>query len=92
LAAALLCSALSASAFAERRVDMDETRIHGDQAMPKMMYVVPWKRSQLPDLTQPRPQDAFRGTLTPVRPKRFRQRVRYYRARTHQAPHGHRQP
>lgn len=86
LAAALLYSALSASALAERRVDMNETKIHGDQAMPKMMYVVPWKRSQLPDLTKPRPQDVFRDTLEPLVPERFHQRVEYYRARRHKAP------
>lgn len=89
LCAAVICAGTAGAGGQDRakkrQIDMDEMKVHGDRALPRMMYVVPWKRSTLPDLTKPTPQDALGGTLAPLRPGEFGREVRYYQARENAA-------
>jgi hypothetical protein len=43
----LLCAAITAfacSAFAQDRAELDRTQIVGNRELPKVLYIVPWKK------------------------------------------------
>ena len=40
---------ISQSSLAEDRLNMPGTEIIGNQELPKALYIVPWKKSSLPD-------------------------------------------
>ena len=52
--ALLLLTALTAPALAQDRADIDATRIIGNRELPKVLYIVPWKKP-LPDALAGRP-------------------------------------
>jgi hypothetical protein len=59
------------------RVDMEGTAIIGDNELPKVLYVVPWKDRKASDVTGPLvslPPDA---AIAPVLPEEFRRRLRF---------------
>ena len=69
----VLALALSASAaFAQDRADIDRTQIIGNRELPKVLYIVPWKKpppgnlsgkpvnSVLDDLMAPIDRDVYR--------------------------------
>ena len=74
LQALIACTlALAASAaFAQDRADIDRTRVIGNRELPKVLYIVPWRKpppgelsgkpvnSVLDDLMAPLDRDVFR--------------------------------
>ncbi len=64
--------------LAEERLDMEGTRIRGNQELPKVLYIVPWKRSDIPDLSQPPLESLIDEALTPIDRDVFQRKVRYY--------------
>lgn len=81
--------ALAAPAFAEDRAVIDDTRIIGNRELPKVIYIVPW-RKPTPDDLSPRPlQSVLDEALAPIDRDVFRRQVRYDAqvvARTRAAP------
>jgi len=69
---------ISISVSAEERLDMEGTRIRGNQELPKVLYIVPWKRSDIPDLSQPPLESLIDEALAPVDRDVFQRKVRYY--------------
>lgn len=65
---------------AEERLDMEGTRIRGNQELPKVLYIVPWKQADIPDLSQPPLESLIDEALTPVDREVFQRQVRYYDA------------
>jgi hypothetical protein len=64
------------------RLDLDTTVVTGNRELPKVLYIVPWKRSDLGDLP-PQPLNSLLDeTLTPVDRDVFRREVTYYGAMT----------
>jgi hypothetical protein len=64
----------------EDRIQLDTTQISGNRELPKVMYVVPWRRADLGDLGA-RPQKSLLDeALTPVDRDVFRRENRYYAA------------
>ena len=63
---------------AEDRLDMQGTEIIGNQELPKVLYIVPWKKSALPDLGAPPLQSLISDALAPVERDEFRRQIRYY--------------
>ena len=64
----------------EDRIELDTTQISGNRELPKVMYVVPWRRADLGDLGG-RPQKSLLDeALTPVDRDVFRRENRYYAA------------
>jgi len=51
---ALLLAALAAPALAQDRADIDRTQIIGNRELPKVLYIVPWKKP-LPGTLSGRP-------------------------------------
>jgi hypothetical protein len=43
----LLLSTVTAQAFAESRIKLDETKVQGANELPKVLYIVPWKKTEM---------------------------------------------
>ena len=62
------------------RVDLDTTTVTGNRELPKVMYVVPWKRSDIGDLIGRPANSLLDEVLAPVDRNVFRREVQYYQA------------
>ena len=74
---------VTASTQAEDRMDLQGTAIIGNQELPKMLYIVPWKESELPQLSQPPLESLIDEALTPLDREEFRRQVHYFNALSH---------
>ena len=76
-----LCCALlvmAGSALAQDRADIDRTQIIGNRELPKVLYIVPWKKP-LPGPLLGRPvQSVLDEALSPVDRAVFRRQVDYH--------------
>jgi hypothetical protein len=63
---------------ANDRIDLDTTQITGNKELPKVMYVVPWKRADLGDLTGKPANSLVDEVLQPVDRDVFNREERYY--------------
>lgn len=68
------------------RLELDTTQITGNRELPKVLYIVPWKRSDLGDLVGKPVNSLLDEVLTPVDRDVFRRENRYYRALEEQDP------
>jgi hypothetical protein len=65
-------------AMSEDRLDMEGTTITGNRELPKVLYLVPWKRAQPGDFAG-RPADSLVDeALAPVDRDVFRRELDYY--------------
>ena len=65
-------------ALAQDRVDIDRTQIIGNRELPKVLYIVPWKKP-LPGQLSGRPvQSVLDEVLAPVDREVFRRQVDYH--------------
>jgi hypothetical protein len=62
------------------RLDLETTEITGNRELPKVLYIVPWKRSDLGDLIGKPVNSLLDEVLEPVDRDVFRRENRYYRA------------
>lgn len=62
------------------RLELDTTQITGNRELPKVLYIVPWKRSDLGDLVGKPVNSLLDEVLTPVDRDVFKRENRYYRA------------
>jgi len=62
------------------RLELDTTDITGNRELPKVMYIVPWKRSDLGDITGKPLNSLVDEVLQPVDRDVFRRENRYYGA------------
>lgn len=69
-----------AVAYAEDRLNLDGTAIIGNQELPKVLYIVPWKKSEVPDMNQPPLESLIDEALQPIDREVFRRQVNYYHA------------
>ncbi len=81
----LLLSLLMLALFAmplqaEEAVEMQGLSIIGNQELPRMLYIVPWKASELPELSEPPLQSLIDEALAPIEREEFRRNVIYYDA------------
>ena len=65
---------------ASDRVDLDPTTVTGNQELPKVMYIVPWKRSDIGDLGGKPMNSLVDEILAPVDRDVFKREVVYYHA------------
>jgi hypothetical protein len=63
---------------AVERLDLGATEITGNKELPKVMYVVPWKRADLGDLTGKPANSLVDEVLQPVDRDVFNRQQRYY--------------
>jgi hypothetical protein len=62
------------------RLELDTTQITGNRELPKVLYIVPWKRSDLGDLVGRPVNSLLDEVLTPVDRDVFQRQNRYYDA------------
>jgi hypothetical protein len=75
--AAALGMAVSFGVLAEDRAEIDRTQIIGNRELPKVLYIVPWKKP-LPSELSGRPlESVLDEALAPVDRDVFRRQVRY---------------
>jgi hypothetical protein len=75
LAAALAIGA--ATAIAQDRAEIDRTRIIGNRELPKVLYIVPWKKPLPGDLSGRPLVSVLDEALAPVDRDVFRRQVQY---------------
>lgn len=84
LSSILLCICIAVPVIAEERIDMEGAKIHGNVELPKVLYIVPWQQSELPDVGQPPLESLIDEALSPVDREVFQRQIRYYDALTAQ--------
>jgi len=62
------------------RLDLDPTVVTGNRELPKVLYIVPWKKAELGDLPSQPFNTLLDEALTPVDRDVFRREVTYYGA------------
>jgi hypothetical protein len=62
------------------RVELETTEITGNRELPKVLYIVPWKRSDLGDLVGKPPNSLLDEVLQPIDRDVFLRENRYYDA------------
>jgi hypothetical protein len=65
---------------AEDRLQLDTTEITGNRELPKVMYIVPWKRSDLGELASKPMNSLVDEVLEPIDRDVFKRQTRYYDA------------
>ena len=80
IAVAALACALVAPALAQDRADIDRTQIIGNRELPKVLYIVPWKKPLQGDLSGRPLGGVLDEALAPVDRDVFRRQVRFGRA------------
>jgi hypothetical protein len=69
--------AACAGAFAQDRADIDRTQIIGNRELPKVLYIVPWKKPLSGDLSGRPMASVLDEALAPVDRDVFRRQVHY---------------
>jgi len=81
---ALLFLSIVISAFAsfalqaDDRIELKTKSIIGNKELPKMLYIVPWKNAELPDMNAPPIGSLIDEALSTVDRDSFKRRIRYY--------------
>ena len=64
------------------RLELETTSITGNRELPKVMYIVPWKKADLGDLSGKPARSLIDEVLAPVDREVFRREMDYYEAMT----------
>ncbi len=75
----LLLLALPALTLAETRIEMQGTAVIGNRELPKILYIVPWKKSGLPEMRRPPIESLINDVLAPLDREEFRREIYYHR-------------
>lgn len=78
LALLIAGSAGAADAPAATALNLDATAIRGNQELPKVMYVVPWKDAAMAELAGRPVNSLVEEVLAPVDREVFRRQTRYF--------------
>lgn len=76
----ILTFLFTSTIHAETRIEMEGTSIIGNHELPKILYIVPWKKSNLPEMQQPAMEKMINDVLNPVERDEFKRQIYYYRA------------
>jgi hypothetical protein len=74
------------------RLELSTATVTGDREQPKVMYIVPWKRSDMGDLEGKPMNSLVDEILSPVDRDVFRREVRYYQTINADAQNGAKAP
>jgi hypothetical protein len=78
LAAMVAASAwFAAPAFGQDRADIDRTQIIGNRELPKVLYIVPWKKPMPGELSGRPGASVLDEALAPIDRDVFRRQVQY---------------
>jgi hypothetical protein len=74
----ILLIGLATTAAAQDRAEIDPTKIVGNRELPKVLYIVPWKKPVPGQLTGKPVASVLDEVLAPVDREVFRRQVDYY--------------
>lgn len=74
----MLMLTFSLSLWAEDRIKLEETEIQGVSELPKVLYIVPWKRSVV-DTSPVEVDSMVDQVMQPVDREVLRRQVKYYK-------------
>lgn len=74
----LIFFSFSSQLFAEDRINLESISIIGNKELPKLLYIVPWKTSELPELNAPPIESLIDEALAPIDRENFKRKIRYY--------------
>ena len=75
--AGLAALMLVAPVFAQDRADIDKTQIIGNRELPKVLYIVPWKKPLPGDLSGRPVVSVLDESLAPIDRDVFRRQIQY---------------
>lgn len=75
----LILAFMALSVPAETRIEMPGTAIIGNRELPKILYIVPWKKSGLPTMKRPPISQMINEVLAPLDREEFRRQIYYHR-------------
>jgi hypothetical protein len=75
--AGLAALMLAAPVFAQDRADIDKTQIIGNRELPKVLYIVPWKKPMPGDLSGRPVVSVLDEALAPIDRDVFRRQIQY---------------
>ena len=75
--ASLVLASVAGAACAQDRADIDPTQVIGNRELPKVLYIVPWKKPLPGDLAGRPPASVIDEALAPIDRDVFRRQVRY---------------
>ncbi len=73
----LLLGGIAASAQ-ESVLEADGMTIYGQRELPKVMYIVPWKKTKSAEIDMPMTESLVVDVLDPIDPDVFRRKIKYY--------------
>ena len=73
----LLAITLPMSGVAEDQLDMQGISIVGSRELPKVLYIVPWKKSEIGELDRPI-GSVLDDALSPIDKDVFQRQIRYH--------------
>ncbi len=77
-------SLISGTATAEVELQSDGMKIYGQSELPKVLYIVPWKRREASEMDMPSSKSLASDILEPIDPEIFRRQIRYHELLTQQ--------
>ncbi|MBK7665834.1 MAG: hypothetical protein IPJ21_20340 [Sterolibacteriaceae bacterium] len=77
LAVAAAMAAIATPALAADSADIDRTQIIGNRELPKVLYIVPWKKPQSDDLSGRPVGGVLDEALAPIDRDVFRRQISY---------------
>ena len=77
VALAAIVAAFASPSFGQDRADIDRTQIIGNRELPKVLYIVPWKKPLPGDLSGRPVVSVLDEALAPVDRDVFRRQVQY---------------
>jgi hypothetical protein len=67
----------AAAALAQDRAELDRTQVIGNRELPKVLYIVPWKKPPAGELSGRPPISVLDEALAPIDRAVFRRQVHY---------------
>lgn len=74
----------SSSVSAEVELESKGMKIYGQSELPKVLYIVPWKRREAGEIDMPTSNSLASDILEPIDPEIFRRQIRYHELMTQQ--------
>jgi hypothetical protein len=76
----LVVFAISGTAQAQEKLQMDGTSIIGNKELPKVLYIVPWKSVERFDIKSPPITSIMDQKLAPIERAAFKRKIHYHDA------------
>ena len=74
---ALIMLVTTTTVFAESRIELDETKVQGASELPKVLYIVPWKKTEM-DTKPVKLNTMVEEVMTPVDRDVLQRQVQFY--------------